>query len=262
MNIAVIFAGGVGNRMNAKSLPKQFLEVHGKPIIIYTLELFDEHPEIDGIVIACHPEWIDYLKNKIYKYRIEKVWGITVGGETGQLSIYNGLCLAACETSKRLGNELSFVPGKLNENLSERVSDDTVVLIHDGVRPLINADIISRNIQSVQEYGSAITSTKAIETFAITDSTLSVNKIMDRSVSLIAKAPQSFYLKDILSVHERALAEGIDNSIDSCTLMHHYRQPLRVVEGPYTNIKITTQEDFYMFRALKEAEENKQLNQE
>ncbi|MBP5385601.1 MAG: 2-C-methyl-D-erythritol 4-phosphate cytidylyltransferase [Lachnospiraceae bacterium] len=239
MNIAVIFAGGLGKRMNAKATPKQFLEVHGKPIIIYTLEQFETHPEIDGIVIACHPDWIRYLEEKIYKFRVEKVWGITAGGSTGQESIYNGLCLA----KEKAGED-----------------EDAIVLIHDGVRPLINADLISANIASVKEFGSAITSTRATETFAITDTELTVEKIMDRNVSQIAKAPQSFYLKDILSVHEQAKADGVTDAIDSCTLMHRYGKRMRIVEGPYTNIKITTQEDFYMFRALQEARENMQLN--
>ena len=94
MNIAVIFAGGVGQRMHSRDVPKQFLEMHKKPIIIYTLEIFDNHPEIDAIVIACKEEWISYLEKLIYKFRIEKVKKIVPGGETGQMSIYQGLTAA------------------------------------------------------------------------------------------------------------------------------------------------------------------------
>lgn len=94
MNIAVIFAGGVGSRMNTVSRPKQFLELNGKPIIIYTLELFDNHPEIDGIVVACIGGWIPFLEKMIKKFEINKVFSIVSGGKTGQESIYKGLCAA------------------------------------------------------------------------------------------------------------------------------------------------------------------------
>lgn len=237
MNIAIIFAGGVGTRMNSKALPKQFLEVYGKPIIIYTLEIFEKHPEIDGIIIACHEEWMEYLEKLIYRFRIEKVLGITKGGNTGQLSIYNALILA---------REKAGI-------------DNIIVLIHDGVRPLINEKVISDNIAGVKQNGNAITVSKATETFAIVENTEQVGQILDRSVSRIAKAPQSFYLKDILAVHMEALKDGLYDTIDSCTLMHLYHKKLFTVEGPYTNIKVTTQEDFHMFRALQEDRENRQL---
>ena len=135
MNVAVIFAGGTGQRMNTKVTPKQFLEVHGKPIIIYTLEQFEEHDEIDGIVIVCLVDWIDHLKKLLSKFGIRKVKEIVPGGETGQMSIFAGISKA-----------------------HELFSDDDFVLIHDGVRPLINEELIKRNIQDVKDYGSSITS--------------------------------------------------------------------------------------------------------
>ncbi|MFT4144613.1 MAG: IspD/TarI family cytidylyltransferase [Mobilitalea sp.] len=237
MNIAVIFAGGVGTRMNSKALPKQFLEIYGKPIIVYTLEIFQYCEEIDAIIIACHKDWINYLQQLVHKFRIEKVVGITVGGETGQESIYNGLAMA-----------------------EEKYPDkDAIVLIHDGVRPLINAQVIKDNIESVKKNGSAITTCNAKETFTIVDETGKVVQIPERAVSRIAKAPQSFYLADILQIHRRAQEDGIRDSIDSCTLMNYYGRTLTTVEGPYENIKVTTQDDFFIFRALYEAKENAQL---
>ena len=133
MNLAVIFAGGSGTRMNAKDRPKQFLLVHGKPIIVHTIELFEKHPEIDGIIVVCIEDWIPYMEEMKYRYRLDKIAKIVPGGATGQLSIYNGLVAA------------------------EQVYgiEDNVVLIHDGVRPLITADTISDNIQSVKEKGNA-----------------------------------------------------------------------------------------------------------
>ena len=145
MNIAVIFAGGVGSRMHSKERPKQFLEMYNKPIIIHTLEHFEKHKDIDAIVVVCINGWIQYLKDLLYKFRIEKVKSVVPGGTTGQLSIYNGL-KAAKEIA---GNEKS------------------IVLIHDGVRPLINEKVISDNIQSVLNYGSAITTAKVKETILV-----------------------------------------------------------------------------------------------
>lgn len=129
MNIAVIFAGGVGKRMHSKECPKQFLKIYNKPIIIHTLEYFEKHPLIDAIVISCVEEWMPYLEELIYKYRIEKVKKVVVGGETGQLSIYNGL--------------------KAAEDVAN--GEKAIVLIHDGVRPLINAKLITDNIESVKK---------------------------------------------------------------------------------------------------------------
>lgn len=238
MNIGVIFAGGVGTRMNSKDKPKQFLEVHGKPIIVHTIEIFEKVNEIDAIVVACIDEWIPYMDQLKYKFRLDKIKAIVPGGETGQASIYNGLVAA--------------------ESLSK--SEDTIVLIHDGVRPLINEDLIKKNIVNVKQNGSAITCSVAKETFVIVNDKVEVKKIPSRAHSRIAKAPQSFYLREILEVHRQALKDGVTNAIDSCTLMNQYGKKLSVVEGPYENIKITTPDDFYMFRALLDAKENEQLN--
>lgn len=236
MNIAVIFAGGAGKRMNTKSRPKQFLELNGKPIIIYTLELFDNHPNIDAIVIACIEDWIPFLKKMINKFEIGKVKKIVSGGSTGQESIYKGLCAA---------EELS------SEN-------ETIVLIHDGVRPLITEDTITDNIKKVKECGSCITCIYATETFVVKndDNTL---MIPERKNSLIARAPQSFLLKDIINAHRKALKEGRNDFIDSCTMMSYYGYKLGLIEGPMENIKITTPTDYFIFRAMNEVHENQQI---
>lgn len=238
MNIAVIFAGGIGTRMNSKDTPKQFLEVHNKPIIIHTLEIFEANDNIDAIVISCLKDWIPYLEKLIYKYRIDKVKKVTVGGETGQLSIYNGLCAA---------KEIS-------------TSDKDIVLIHDGVRPLINGQVINNNINSVIERGSAITSASLKETIIIKDDDDSIKYVPNRTDACVAKAPQSFYLKDVLSTHERAQKDGITNFIDTCTMMQHYGKTMYLIDGPYENIKITTIDDYYSMKAILEAKENAQLN--
>lgn len=238
MNIAVIFAGGIGSRMHSKQKPKQFLEMYNKPIIIHTLEYFENHPMIDAIVLVCVEEWMDYCKSLLYKFRIEKVKIVVPGGTTGQLSIYNGL-KAAKEVA---GDEKS------------------IVLIHDGVRPLINDGIITDNINSVIKNGSAITTVVVKETILVVDEEESTIKyVPSRKDSRVARAPQSFWLDDILSVHEKMLAKGITNCIDSCTMMHENGYNLFLVDGPEENIKITTPEDFYTMRAILEAKENAQI---
>lgn len=239
MNIGVIFAGGVGRRMHSKEKPKQFLEMYNKPIIIHTIEHFEKHPLIDAVVVVCIESWIPYLKELLYKFRIEKVRRIAPGGETGQLSIYNGL-LAAKEIAE--GNE------------------KTIVLIHDGVRPLINDKLITDNINSVRENGSAITTAVVKETILVVDETTAkIEYVPDRKKSRVARAPQSFWLDEILNVHEKELAEGNTNCIDSCTMMHKHGFKLFLVDGPGENIKITTPEDFYTMRAILEAKENAQI---
>lgn len=236
MNIAVIFAGGVGKRIRSKEMPKQFIEVFNKPIIIYTLEHFEFSEKIDAIVIACVEEYIDYLQSLLVKYRINKVKAIVPGGKTGQLSIYNGLVAAS----------------KISQ-------EDSIVLIHDGVRPLINGSVISDCVDMTKKYGSAVTTIKQKETIAMVDESGKIVEIPERDKLLVARAPQCFYLDDIMKCHTQALAEGKTNFTDSCSLMRYYGKEIYTVLGPDENIKITTPDDYYSLRAILEAKENAQI---
>lgn len=241
MNIAVIFAGGSGLRMHTKSRPKQFLDLNGKPIIIYTLELFDNHPDIDAIVVACIESWIPFLEKQLRKFEINKVVKIVPGGESGQASIYNGLCAAE-----------AYIKSK---NVA---SEDTTVLIHDGVRPLITEETITDNINKVAEVGSCITCIPATETLVVKQHDGSL-EIPSRADSLIARAPQSFLLSDILTAHRRAIDEKKNDFIDSCTMMSHYGYRLGTIIGPMENIKITTPTDFFVLRAMVKVHEDQQI---
>lgn len=241
MNIAVIFAGGSGLRMHTKSRPKQFLDLNGKPIIIYTLELFDNHPGIDAIVVACIESWIPFLEKQLRKFEINKVVKIVPGGESGQGSIYNGLCAAE-----------AYIKSK---NIA---SEDTTVLIHDGVRPLITEETITDNINKVAEVGSCITCIPATETLVVKQHDGSL-EIPSRADSLIARAPQSFLLSDILTAHRRAIDEKKNDFIDSCTMMSHYGYRLGTIIGPMENIKITTPTDFFVLRAMVKVHEDQQI---
>ena len=229
MNIAVIFAGGVGKRMGNTDKPKQFIEICGKPIIIHTLEVFEKNDNIDAIIVASKFEWIEYLKDLLKQYNIKKVVKVVPGGETGQMSIFNGIKCA-----------------------KEMYDDNSIVLIHDGVRPFIDDELINANIKNVKEKGSAISSVYSTETAVLINENNDTKSVINREESLIAKAPQSFYLKDIYDVHIKAQKDGITNSIDSCTLMNQYNKHLSTVLTDYDNIKITTIKDIVLAQSIYE----------
>jgi 2-C-methyl-D-erythritol 4-phosphate cytidylyltransferase len=239
MNAALIFAGGVGQRMNCKSLPdipKQFLEYEGKAIIIHTIRHFEEHPEIDGIVVVSLDSWMDRLACMLEREGIRKIAGVVAGGATGQESIRKGL-----------------------EALRLHYAEDTFVLIHDGVRPLINRQLISDNIASARRYGNAVTVVPATETLAIkpaNEDAGTLGELIDRSRCVVARAPQTFRLKDLLDAHEKVQAENIGQFIDTVSLMRHFGYDVYPVSGPMENIKITTPSDYYMFCALMQAQAN------
>ncbi len=225
-NIAIIFAGGVGQRMGS-SVPKQFLKVYGKEIIIHTLEKFQYNENIDLIYVGCVKKYIPFLKDLVKKYNITKIPddGIIPGGNSGQETIYNVL--------KRANDE--------NDG-------ESICLIHDGVRPLITDETINRNISSVKEYGSAITSTLSFETPIISVDGLMVSEVLKRKNVYTAQAPQSFRLKDIISAHEkiRSTELGYNNEkiVDSCSLMIECGNKVHLIEGNRGNIKVTTTEDY------------------
>ena len=234
-NIGVIFAGGTGQRMNTKTKPKQFLELHGKPILVYTLEQFNNHPDIDGIILVILAGWEEYCWQLKERFHINKLDAVVTGGSTAQESALIGL-RKACE-----------------------LYQDAIVLIHDGVRPLIDYDTISKDIESVRQHGSAITVSPAIETVTIKGENGEIGQIVERSCCEMARAPQCFYLKDIMEAHLKALNDGNKSFIDSASLMQAYGHKLYSVIGPSENIKITTPSDFYVFRAIIDARENSQI---
>lgn len=234
VNIAVIFAGGTGQRMNSRTKPKQFLLLHGKPIIVYTLEAFDRNPDVDAIIVVCLREWIDVLYQLIDKFGIGKVRSVVPGGSTGQESIRNGIMEA-----------------------SRRYPDDSVMILHDGVRPLIDDETISECVRCTRRNGSAVTVVPATETIVQSEDGIITN-IIDRKQCQLARAPQCFLLGDMRKAHERAAGEQKE-FIDSASLMSYYGHRLYEVEGTNANIKITTPSDFYIMRAIMDAEESSQI---
>lgn len=227
-NIAIIFAGGSGARMGS-GLPKQFLEVNGKPIIIHTLDLFEDHASIDAIYVACKEEYIPKLEKYAKRFLISKLKKIVPGGKTGQDSIYHALSAAA-----------------------EDYPDESVVLIHDGVRPCITAETIDDALACVAEHGNAVTCTALFETPVISESGTYVEQLPPRDMFYTAQAPQCFPLGEVLSAHAeiRKSNPSYEGVVDTCTLMKQCGTDIAIVAGPRGNIKVTTPEDLYTFRAM------------
>lgn len=237
MNIAVVFAGGSGVRMGA-GIPKQFLEIDGKPILIHTLRMFEMHHKIDKIYLAVLEDYIPYAKALAAEFHISKLKGIVSGGNSAMDSVYRILDYVRSENP-----------------------EDSIVLIHDGVRPFVAYDVITKNIEAVKKYGSAITSNLCYETVLISkDGGSTVDGIPARKECYTAQAPQSFYLKEVLEAHERIREQNPDYTdiVDSCTLMKAIGKDPHLVEGNRGNIKVTTPIDVYMFRALLNYQENEQ----
>lgn len=226
MNYVVIFAGGVGSRMGS-ALPKQFLEIDDKPIIAYTIEKFNNSNLVDAIVIVTLSNYVERVKEIVSKHSFKKVVFVTEGGDTAFASQFNGI--------------------KFLTSISK--SEEDIVLIHDGVRPLINEELIQKCIEGVKEKGSAITVSPAFETIALVDSDRQINRTVPRQDCLIARAPQAFYLEDLYNAHIRAKK---DNKvyIDSASMMLDQGISLNPIIGPDENIKITTQYDYQIAALL------------
>lgn len=231
MNIAIIFAGGVGQRLNngENSTPKQFLKINDKPIIIRTLELFQTHKDIDKIYISIHPDYYEYMQELVKYYYITKTAGIVNGGEIGQDSIYNALKLAQKENPQ-----------------------DSIVLIHDGVRPNITEEVITKNIECTKKNGNAITCTSCFETILISENGINPEHVPYRKDTYAAQAPQTFHLGEVIEAHEitRKTNPNYTDIVDTCTLYKTLNKKTFMVKGNRGNIKITTIEDLYILRAL------------
>lgn len=234
INIALIIAGGIGARMN-QDIPKQFINVNDKPVIVYTLEAFQAHPGIDGIEVVCLEGWHDVLRAYAKQFGISKLENIVCGGESGQESIRNGLC-------------------DLTERYAE--NDDVVVLIHDAIRPMISADVISDNIRVCRQYGNAITVVPCTAAMLKTYDSLSTEEQVPRDNLKITQTPQSFFLKDIMEAHREALEKGITNSVASCTMYIELGKKLYMSAGSEKNLKLTTTEDVEIFKALLNAKKD------
>ena len=226
MNIALIIAGGSGRRMQ-QEIPKQFINVNDKPIIIYTLEAFQNHPDIDEIGVVCIDGWHDILRAYTRQYRIDKLKWIVPGGENGQDSIRNGVLEA-----------------------ERRYRREDIILVHDAIRPLVSHDIISDCIVQCKKYGSAIVTTPCNTAVLRKTGAECSGEIVDRQTLAMTQTPQAFPIGRLADAHRTTLERGIVNSVASCTMMIELGETVHFSIGSETNIKLTTKDDLEIFKAL------------
>lgn len=234
MNYALIIAGGSGARMG-QDIPKQFINVYDKPVIIYTLEAFQNHPQIDAIQVVCLEGWHDILKAYAKQFGITKLQGIVNGGNSAQESIRNGV-----------------------ESLRDVCKDEDTLIIHDGVRPLVDDTVLSDIIVKCQKYGNAVTSLPYNEQiFRIKDDT-STEEYIPRDTLRRVSTPQAYNYKKVYDAYKKAFAEniGIGPSSYTNTMMVDLGETLYFAAGSEWNIKLTTKENLEMFKAFLRMEKD------
>lgn len=226
--LAVILAGGLGNRMGASlDIPKQFFRLTDKPLIVHTLEIFQKHPEIDAVCVVCLESWNAYLRGCLENFGIDKVKWIVTGGQTRHESVHNGLSA-----------------------IKDFADKNDIIVIHDGVRPFIKPETISSSIQAVKEHGSAMTSIRSSDSLLISEDSVTSTQAVDRNSVFLVQTPQSYRYDRGLSAYEEAHAKGISNSINCCELFVSLGQSVHLIPGLKTNIKLTTAEDIDFLYAL------------
>ena len=231
MNVAVLTAGGIGSRAH-QDLPKQFLTVENKPILIYTLEAFQQHPSIDEIYVSCLDGWSAVLEAYAKQFNITKLKRIVTGGATGQESIYNGL-------------------KAIKEDNEE--TKDIVVIIHDGNRPMLPQDVITDNLVKQKLFGSAVTVIPTTEVVFVSKDGEESNVALNREELWRTQTPHSYRFDELWTVHNQAIEDGVINMAASCLLMQKYGYTTYFSKGSEKNIKITTVEDIEIFKALLSA---------
>ncbi|MBR4531223.1 2-C-methyl-D-erythritol 4-phosphate cytidylyltransferase [bacterium] len=235
MNIAIIIAGGSGSRMG-QDIPKQFINVYDKPVLIYTLEGFQKHPQIDAIEVVCIDGWHDVLWAYAKQFNISKLKWVVSGGSTGQESIRNGVY-----------------------NLEGKCSENDIVIIHDGIRPLVDETVLTDVILKAQQYGNAVTSLPYNEQIFVVDDDISTVKYIPRETLRRVSTPQAYKFEKLLWGYKKAFAEkiGIYGSSYTNTMMVELGERLYFAAGSDKNIKLTTKDDLEMFKAyLKSDKDN------
>lgn len=229
MNIALLTAGGIGTRTH-QDLPKQFISIEDKPIIIYTLEAFQQHPNIDKIYVSCLEGWSSVLEAYAKQFKITKLKRIVVGGVTGQLSIYNGL-------------------KAIKDDYADCISD-VIVTIHDGNRPMVPQDVITDSLVQQQLFGSAVAVIPTTEVVFVSKNGKESTSALNREELWRTQTPHTYKFDELWRVHCKAISEGITNTAASCSLMQKYGFTTYFSRGSEKNIKITTAEDIEIFKAL------------
>lgn len=237
MNTAIIIAGGSGSRMG-QDIPKQFINVYDKPVIIYTLESFQKHPEIDAIEVVCIDGWHDVLRAYAKQFGIDKLRWIVSNGGTAQESIRNGL----------LG-------------LKECCKEDDIVIIHDGIRPMVDEYVLSDIIIKCKVHGNAVTSLPYNEQIFVADDEESTTKYIPRETLRRVSTPQAYTYGKLSWAYEKAFSDqiGIQAGTYANTLMVELGERLYFAAGSEKNIKLTTKDDLELFKAYMKMERDRWL---
>ena len=230
-NYVILLAGGVGKRMGS-DIPKQFIEVEGKPIIVHTAERFQRNPQIEAIIVVCVSEWIEHLKKLIEDYSLTKIRWITEGGNTGHDSIRNGVFF-----------------------LKDKVAPDDYVIVHDAVRPVLPQKAIDEVIRVAHDKGNASSSIVCHPPIVYTEDFESGDKDVDREHVMLTASPQAFKYSLALKCYEQAEKENYHNSTFTSSLLIHCGERVYFAKGTTSNIKITTREDLALFSALLQVPE-------
>ena len=235
MTVAIIIAGGSGSRMG-QDIPKQFINVYDKPVLIYTLEGFQKHPQIDAIEVVCLDGWHDVLWAYAKQFSIDKLKWVVSGGKTGQESIRNGVY---------------YLEGK--------VADNDIIIIHDGIRPLVDETVLTDVIIKARQYGNAVTSLPYYEQIFVVDNEISTIKFIPRETLRRVSTPQAYKFKLLNSKYHEAFEKkiGIYGSHYTNTMMVELGERLYFAAGSDKNIKLTTKDDLETFKAyLKSDKDN------
>lgn len=226
MITALLTAAGTGTRMG-QDIPKQFLHVNNKPVIIYTMEVFERDPNIDAIVVVTLDAWVEVLSTYAKQYGITKLKTIVKGGDTGQESIRNGI-----------------------QAILDFAQPDSTVLIHDGNRPLVTSEIIASGLATFKAYGSAVAAIPTVEAVFSSEDGLQSEQSLPRELLYRTQTPHIYKLSDVLEAHKEALEKNIENSAATCVLMNQLGKKVYFSKGAEVNLKITTVEDLLIFKAL------------
>lgn len=234
MNVAVIIAGGSGHRMGM-DIPKQFIHVYDKPILIYTLEGFENNPQIDAIEVVCIDGWQNMVWAYAKQFKITKLKWIVTGGETGQESIRNGVY-----------------------NLEGKCNETDIIIIHDGVRPLVEQAVLSDVINKCEQYGNAVTSMPYNEQIFIVDDDVSTTKYIPRETLRRVSTPQAYKFGKLDAAYHEAFEKkiGIYGSSYTNTMMVDLGERLYFATGSDMNIKLTTPENLEIFKAYLDRKNN------
>lgn len=237
MNIALIIAGGAGHRMG-QDIPKQFINVYDKPVLIYTLEGFQKHPQIDAIEVVCIDGWHDVLRAYAKQFGIDKLKWVVSGGKTGQESIRNGVY-----------------------SLEGKASDEDIIIIHDGIRPLVDETVLTDVILKAQKYGNAVTSLPYNEQIFVIDDEISTTKYIPRETLRRVSTPQAYRFGTLNARYHEAFEKevGIYGSSYTNTMMVELGERLYFAAGSEKNIKLTTKDDLDMFKAYLKADKDNWL---